>query len=125
MRSTGKAKGELLQLEDLMNEINTSEGTPCQLHKIHGVDRTKLLAWLQLQSEGVFVVEFDGHCISWDAKRKLLLDTDPLFPHPLSLTADNMALFGITQVEKAFQIVRTGSANPKKRNRMAPWAHLQ
>jgi hypothetical protein len=107
-------QGGLFELEGVRAILNEWPGTPCQLHCVKRVQRTDLLAWLLEQTEGVFTVEFNGHCVSWDAARQLILETDPGFPFALWITAETVAALGIKQVEKAYRIVKCGG---KKRKR--------
>ena len=62
--------GHLLELEVVRTILNRTSGSPCELRRIRNVQRTDLLGWLLKQSEGVFAVEFAGHCVSWDAAGK-------------------------------------------------------
>ena len=63
-----------------------------------------LLAWLLIQSDGVFAVEARAHCITWDCSRQLLLDSDPRFPHPLPVTQENVAAMGLSRLTKAYRL---------------------
>jgi hypothetical protein len=109
-----RGKGGLFELEGVRDILNQAKGSPCKLHRVKGVQRTDLLAWLLEQTAGVFTVEFDGHCVSWDAARQLILETDPGFPFALWITPETLAVLGIKQVEKAYRIVKCGG---KKRKR--------
>ena len=98
-----------------MTFLNQTRGSPCKLHHIRNVQRTDLLAWLLEQSEGVFAVEFAGHCVSWDAAGKKILETDPSFPLALPLTRETLAALHIKEVEKAYRIVKGGSKKRKRK----------
>ena len=107
-------KGCLFELEGVRALINEQTGTPCQLHRIPGVQKTDLLVWLRRQNKGIFVVEFNGHCVTWDAGSQLIIETDPGFPVPISITDQNLAKLGIEVVEKAFRLCESGEAVRRK-----------
>jgi hypothetical protein len=110
-------KARLFELEGVRVVINEWTGTPCQLHRIKGVQKTDFLAWLRRQVEGIFAVEFNGHCVTWDAASQLIMETDPDFPHPLPITDQTLIALGINVVEKAYRIVPCGGNGRRKRKR--------
>ena len=52
----------------------------------------------------MFAVEYNGHCVTWDAARKTILDTDPICPDVLPINVNTLEELGIKCVEKAYQI---------------------
>jgi hypothetical protein len=109
-------EGGLFELEGVRDILNQAKGSPCKLHRVKGVQRSDLLPWLLEQIEGVFTVEFDGHCVSWDAARQLILETDPGFPFALWITPETLAVLGIKQVEKAYRIIKSSGGKKRKRH---------
>lgn len=111
------AKGPLCELEQIRAVINEWKGAPCQLHQVK-VENTYLLSWLLQQTEGLFAIEFlcntRYHCVTWDAAKQVILDTDPVFPIPVPVT--NLQELGISAVEKAYRIVPCGDKKRKRRN---------
>jgi hypothetical protein len=87
-------------LEQVVNSLNDKVGV---LTKV-SVSDTKLMPWLLAQKEGVYAVESDGHCITWDCDRGLLLDTDPRFPSPLPATSASLVCMGFTALLKAYRL---------------------
>ena len=69
-----------------------------------GIENTDLLDWMRCQDTGVFAVEYDGHCVTWDAAKQTILDTDPLFPNALPINEDTLTRLKIKCVEKAYEI---------------------
>ena len=71
------ARGPCSSLESVIRLIH---GCICRFSKPKGVDNTGLLAWLLAQSQGVYVCEYGGrlagHCVTWDAERRYVVDTD-------------------------------------------------
>jgi hypothetical protein len=105
-------------LEKVVRLLRTKENGGFQFIKPKGVENTYLLSWLLGQVAGIFCVEYDNHCIVWDANRKLLVDTDPICPCPVTITDENLVMFGIKTVEKVYQALpKVPRKNPKKRKR--------
>jgi hypothetical protein len=101
-------QGKMLELEKVRNIINGWKSTPCQLHRIKGVENTHLLAWLLQQKQGKFAVEFDGHCISWNAEKNYILETDPSYGQgALEITDQLLVALDIKKLERVFRIVET------------------
>ena len=66
--------------------LNKLQGTPCQLHVVKGLG-SDLLAWMREEASGVFAVEFDGHCVTWDAQKKTISDRcTTVSSHPIPIT---------------------------------------
>ena len=63
------------------------------------------LEWLLQQSTGIFAVRSDGHCVTWDADKQVILDTDPCFPSPLPINTFTLATLDIQKVDKVYRIL--------------------
>ena len=98
-----RSRGKLLPLEKVCQLLN-QKGTPCQLHRVK-VENTHLLAWLLQQTTGIFSVEFGAHCISWDADKQEILETDPSYPPFMPINDETLMKLGIWKLEKAYRIV--------------------
>ena len=107
------SKGRFFQLESIRTILNNLKRTPCQLYKLkHGGG--DILKYLLSQTEGKFVVEFNGHCVSWDASKKIIIPTDSRFPHTMEITTPNLITLGISRVDMGFRVV---ACNQNKRKR--------
>ena len=100
-------EGAYCELTTLGNVVNHFQKVPCQLHKIK-VENTNLLNWLRLQTTGMFLVEFDGHVVGWDANKSHILETDPRCPFAAPINEQTLDELGIKHVEKAFRVVLCG-----------------
>ena len=76
------------------------------------IRNSKLLVWLLVQKEGVYAVESDCHCFTWDCDRSLVLDTDPRFPNPLPATAASLSCMGFTALLKAYRLTPRPPSTP-------------
>lgn len=101
-----KDKGPDLSLKQAVHMITSSFNRPFQLEKTKGVDDTKLLAWLLLQTTGKYVISFDCHCVFWDADNQLITDPDPIFaPNPLPINEASLGFLKITAVSTCYKVV--------------------
>ena len=102
------AMGASTQLEQVSKVLN-GPAMPCQLHRPRDANRrklnnTQLLPWLKEQTSGQYAVEFDGHCVAWDADAQVITDTDA--GEPVSITPENIQLLGIRTVELCYRVQR-------------------
>ena len=104
-------------LEKVVILLRMKENGGFQFIKPKLVENTNLLSWLLEQVAGIFCVEYNIHCIVWDANRKVLMDTDPICPCPVTITDENLAMFGIKTVEKVYQALPKVQKKDKKRKR--------
>jgi hypothetical protein len=105
-------------LEMVVSLLGMKENGGYNFIKPKGVENTNLLSWLRDQVAGIFCVEYDNHCIVWDANRKLLMDTDPICPYPVTVTEESLVMFGIKTVERVYQALPSvPRKNSKKRKR--------
>jgi hypothetical protein len=81
------------------------------------VSHSELLPWLLAQTTGVYAVESDGHCFTWDCGRCLLLDTDPRFPRPIPATRASLVCMGFTALLKAYCLAPHPPRGRRKRRR--------
>jgi hypothetical protein len=79
----------------------------------------QLLGWLLKQVSGIFVVEYNGHCVTWDCEKRLIMDTDKRFPCPLAIDEETLTLLGIERLEKVYKIIPRQQKNKKGRKRKA------
>lgn len=95
------ARGPFSSLESVIGLIH---GPICQFSKPKGVGNAGLLVWIRAQSQGVYICEYGGrlagHCVTWDAERKYVVDTDSRYPTPL---ASDGAL-DVTCMEKVYRV---------------------
>ena len=112
-----QTKGPLFDLEGIRNILNEKKGTPCQLHHIKAVQKTDLFEWLRRQKSGIFAVQFNTHCVTWDAMCARIIETDPRFPRAMHINDTTLNTLGLNSksIEVAFKIVATMTKNPKKR----------
>ena len=96
-------------LEEVVFRLSNKVGN---IRKV-SVPATMLLSWLLVQTTGVFAVEFDAHCITWDCSNNVILDTDPKFPNPMPATESTLALMEVSHALKAYRV----SANTKGRRK--------
>ena len=60
---------------------------------------------LRTQTRGVYVVDDEGHVISWNSDTQTILDSDPRYPHPLPINDENLKLlFQRPCVELAYRV---------------------
>ena len=60
---------------------------------------------LRTQTRGVYVVEDEGHVLSWNCDTQTILDSDPRYPHPLPINDENLKLlFQRPCVELAYRV---------------------
>ena len=99
------SKGPIFRLEDVVAIVNNRK-TKQELRKVKGVPKTLLLNYLCAQKEGIFALEFEGHCVTWDANNQLILETDPCVTFAVPIMDDSLNVLGITKtsVEKAYRI---------------------
>jgi hypothetical protein len=106
------SKGPTCGLDTIQGLINDTPGTPYHLHKVKGVENTYMLQWLLRQTTGCFAVLFmtsNGyHCITWNSEEKVILETDPAFPFPVSITLPNLELLEMDKLEMCYRVVKTG-----------------
>jgi hypothetical protein len=100
-----RANGGTFSLPQVAALVNRWPGGACRLEKVHGVVRDKMADHLQGLREGRFVIQFGKHCASWDAGKRLILDTDPQFPTPLEITPSNLEKLKIKKIEKTYQLI--------------------
>jgi hypothetical protein len=96
-------KGPLYSHTTLSRQLIQFKGCPVRLEKVKG--QLDKLAFLYAQTQGLFLVCFHGHCLSWNATERLLCDTDPRFPEPLAITAANVALLQIQHINLIYRLV--------------------
>jgi hypothetical protein len=80
-----------------------------QTRKPEGIDNTGMLGHLQSEASttagGVYAVQYDAHCVVWDAGEGLIYDTDPRCRHPLVINEEALTLLGIGRIEKAYLLL--------------------
>jgi hypothetical protein len=81
-------------LESVIDMLSQKTNGSHQSRKPKGISNVQLLAWLHQQTLGVYAVEYDGHCVVWDASKKLILDTDPRHRYPLQITDNTLSVLG-------------------------------
>jgi hypothetical protein len=60
---------------------------------------------LRAQTRGGYVVEDEGHVLSWNCDTQTILDSDPRYPHPLPINDENLKLlFQRPCVELAYRV---------------------
>ena len=96
-------KGPLYSHTTLSRQLIQFKGSPVRLEKVKG--QLDKLAFLYAQTQGLFLVCFQGHCLSWNATECLLSDTDPRFPEPLAITAANVALLQMQHIDIIYRLV--------------------
>jgi hypothetical protein len=55
---------------------------------------------------GVFLAEFDGHCVVWDCDHKRILESDPSVPHAVMGTRAGAEALGITHIDITYELFR-------------------
>ena len=63
---------------------------------------------------GVYAVEYNAHCLTWDAYKQLIMDSDTRFPTPLPINQATLNALQIKRAEKAYEIIPCAK---KKRKR--------
>lgn len=128
-----RSEGSLLQLRELQDILKSAVRSPCRLRRVRGIPKARLLGWLRQQREGLFVLQFvrttSGggwyiHCITWDATRQVVMETDPSYPYALGITEDTLATLGLSVVELVYRVVEAGAGKTargkrKKKDRKA------
>ena len=99
-----KQKGPMYSHTAMSRQIHRSVGCPFRLDKVKGIKDK--LSFLRQQSDGLFVVYFEGHCLSWDAKRLVILDTDPLYPDEMVINDRTIAKLQIRNIGTVYRIVQ-------------------
>ena len=101
-----KKEGPMYSHTAMSRQIHRSVGCPIRLDKVKcSMDK---LRFLQGQTEGLFVVYFEGHCLSWDANRRVILDTDPMYPDMLAIDDKTIEMLNIRNVSTVYRIVTRG-----------------
>jgi hypothetical protein len=98
-----RQKGPQYSHTAMSRQITRCAGCPVKMEKVKG--QLDKIAFLRQQTQGLFVVYFQGHCLSWNANESLISDTDPGFPEPLTITDSNIALLMIHRIELVYAII--------------------
>jgi hypothetical protein len=90
MRSFQVKSEGICSLQDVIQKLKE---VGMKTSKFKGVRSQHLLQKMREQNEGVFVIVYDGsHVLTWHAGDQTILDSDPRFPHPLSINDDTLKL---------------------------------
>ena len=90
MRSFQIKSEGICSLQDVIQKLKE---VGMKTSKFKGVRSQHLLQKMREQNEGVFVIVYDGsHVLTWHAGDQTILDSDPRFPHPLSINDDTLKL---------------------------------
>jgi hypothetical protein len=63
-----------------------------QFSRLKGQNSLHRFTNLRAQTRGVYVVEDEGHVITWNCDTQTILDSDPRYPHPLPINDENLKL---------------------------------
>jgi hypothetical protein len=118
-----RAQGPLISLWIVQRILNNHKGAPCRLQTIGR--KKDWFHWFGLQNDAIFCVKLTaGHCVAWDARRQVLMETDPKFPYALQCPDLKSGLSYIDDdkqnplgsIDRVYQIHFSGRKN-NKRNR--------
>jgi hypothetical protein len=97
-------------LEELASYLNKQK--IARLRKV-SVMNTYLWTWLLEQQSGYFTVEYENHCITWIASKKMIIDSDSSHPHAFPINEHNLSCIGMTKynIERAYRILPPESSS--------------
>ena len=87
--SCSEYKG-LIPLESVADKI-CARGIS-QFTRLRGQNSFTRFTNLRALTRGVYVVEDEGHVITWNSETQTILDSDPRYPHPLPINDENLKL---------------------------------
>jgi hypothetical protein len=87
--SCSEYKG-LIPLESVADKI-CARGIS-QFTRLRGQNSFTRFTNLRALTRGVYVVEDEGHVITWNCETQTILDSDPQYPHPLPINDENLKL---------------------------------
>ena len=87
--SCSEYKG-LIPLESVADKI-CARGIS-QFTRLRGQNSFTRFTNLRALTRGVYVVEDEGHVITWNCETQTILDSDPRYPHPLPINDENLKL---------------------------------
>jgi hypothetical protein len=87
--SCSEYKG-LIPLESVAGKFRA--GGISQFTRLKGQNSLHRFTNLRAQTRGVYVVEDEGHVITWNCDTQTILDSDPRYPHPLPINDENLKL---------------------------------
>jgi hypothetical protein len=113
-----ETKGPNYSLEEVAHMVCRAK-TRHRLEKPKGVVRQNLFDWVKRRTSGVYVIDFVGHCATWNAGKKLITDADLHEPEPLNISDDTIDdTLHRLKFERVTKIYRIGmSAPPQKKKR--------
>ena len=97
---------------------SSSMRLPFMLQRLKGVQRTPLLDYLARETTSgkyLLMTERGSHCIAVDADRRLVMESDPAFPHPQPLSAAGFEALKVQNVHSCRRVVPKKAPSRKRK----------
>ena len=114
------ARGPFLALESVVARLRGQ----AEFRKPKGVCAgPTLLRFLQQQKEGVFAIEFNAHCVTWNAHLQLVIATDPRYGRVHHIDTNGVVpALGITASTRIEKLYRVVTVPMSRRRRHKQWS---
>jgi hypothetical protein len=108
-----KQLGPILDFKGLLRYVAEERFyIPFFVKKVKTQEQVDLLHIFKYKESGVYAIQVHegGHCYTWDANKKVIIDTDPEHPEPLDISTEDslnktLRVLGINTITFAYEII--------------------